>query len=422
MLEDNFFGGSVPSFLANLTSLRKLIVSGSHLVDVSAVASFPGAAAGDLSVYDFSENDLDATKLSPSASEGRFCSYCLSRVSSNSPDLSCSLSSVTDQRVAFPPECTLGDGRSLANSPTLCKTVRPLFCDTAGMGCPKEKCDSSLDDCALNDSECYRNILDAMPGASGDAKEVTKEDCECKACASDNDKLCDAARSMSACTATPACFLDCEPLEFKIQTRVCRCDSWNAAAGGDCATLGTTFHDCLDAPSKFQCGWKCGFQQLNTSSAKKEQDADQEQDACRCEDNHAQPSWKPPASLPSDSCCKSFATRDRCPNNEVTPECGNGLVEFGETCECLSGKECTCCSQCKLKPDALCTNSAPDAVDAIIKDAAGKRVPRQQGRCFWTCLQEDDRKPGEDDRKPGEDDRKPVDTTSEGCNSGAKNS
>jgi hypothetical protein len=42
-------------------------------------------------------------------------------------------------------------------------------------------------------------------------------------------------------------------------------------------------------------------------------------------------------------------------------------------------------------------------------------VPRQQGRCFWTCLQEDDRKPGEDDRKP-------VDTTSEGCNSGAKNS
>ena len=376
MLEDNFFGGSVPSFLANLTSLRKLIVSGSHLVDVSAVASFPGAAAGDLSVYDFSENDLDATKLSPSASEGRFCSYCLSRVSSNSPDLSCSLSSVTDQRVAFPPECTLSDGRSLANSPTLCKTLRPLFCDTAEVGCPTEKCDdSALDETCAKDSGtrrhlCYRNILDVMPpSASADAKEVTKEDCECQACASDNTKLCKAVRSKSACAATPACFLECDDgkvARSKVQTRVCRCVCWNPAAF-NYTRSDTTFQDCLDAPSKFQCGWKCGFQQLNTSSAKKEQDADQEQDACRCEDNHAQPSWKPPASLPSDSCCKSFATRDRCPNNEVTPECGNGLVEFGETCECLSGKECTCCSQCKLKPDALCTNSAPDAVDAIIK-------------------------------------------------------
>ena len=54
------------------------------------------------------------------------------------------------------------------------------------------------------------------------------------------------------------------------------------------------------------------------------------------------------------------------------PECGDGVVEGGEACECLRGTACAHCTDCRLAPGAQCT---PDGVDGGCCTAEGRYAP-----------------------------------------------
>jgi hypothetical protein len=194
-----------------------LEVRDSHLVDVGAAAIFPNMCKqqfgnwsagkeGDgsawtfllerdcMSYLDLSLNEFAGTRLTAQeqkvAPEGRFCSYCLMWFSTYA-DEKCSISGLdpSERAKAIPPECVTNDGRHLANSATLCEPLRSLFCGKGNI-IQRHKVNK--------EGEYVSSETRSQTAASGDEDKLASN-CFCHPCSSNNQKVCEALTTNTAC-------------------------------------------------------------------------------------------------------------------------------------------------------------------------------------------------------------------------------
>ena len=99
--------------------------------------------------------------------------------------------------------------------------------------------------------------------------------------------------------------------------------------------------------------------------------------------------------FPKSEVCGEIQSNINCQYfSSYAPECGNGVVEQGEECECPSGTDCTCCKQCELNRDknARCTEGECCDTDCQFKNVTtqcgGGTKICNAGSCVATSCEE----------------------------------